>query len=124
LPDDAAHKSELGLLALNLQSVEEVAREAGRIRSILSEPDAGILVQEMAGGGVEVLLAAVMNPDFGPVLAIGMGGVTVELLRDVAWLALPTDRAHVHVALSRLKLKQLLDGYRGKPAADIPALVD
>src|SRR5690606_8240947 len=82
-----------------------------------------ILVQEMVTGGIEVLLAAVQNPDFGPVLALGMGGTSVELFRDIAWLALPADHAKVTAALSRLKLNQLLSGFRGKPPADVPALV-
>jgi len=124
LPGDAAHKSELGLLALNLLSAAEVEREAARLRSILGRAEAQILVQEMVGDGIEVLLAAVRNADFGPVLAIGMGGTTVELFRDVAWLALPTDSRRVRSALSHLKLDQLLRGFRGKPPADVDALVE
>lgn len=123
LPQDADHKTELGLLALNIQTASAVVVEATRIRAALGKPDADILVQEMVTEGVEVLLAAVQNPDFGPVLAIGTGGIAVELFRDVAWLALPTSSSRVHAAVSRLHLNTLLRGFRNKPAADIDALV-
>ena len=123
MPEDADHKTELGLVALDV-AAQALAAEVDRIRSRLAKPQAEVLVQQMAGGGVEVLMSALRNPDFGPILAIGMGGTATELLGDVAYLALPTDAARVHRALSRLKLWTLLQGFRGKPAADIDALVD
>lgn len=123
LPEHAQHKTELGLLALNVVSPEQVAYEAARIRSVLGRSDAGLLVQEMAAAGVEVLLAAVRNPDFGPVLAIGLGGIAIELFGDVAWLALPADEEAVRAAISGLRLARVLAGFRGRPAADIEALV-
>lgn len=124
LPEDAGHKTELGLLSLNVQGAGAIANEASRIRKALNKPDAGILVQEMVKGGVEVLLAATRNPDFGPVLAIGLGGIAVELFRDVAWLALPTDAASVRNAIAGLKLSTVLRGFRGQLAADTDALVE
>lgn len=123
LPEHADHKTELGLLALNVPDAEAVAREARRIRDALRRPDAGVLVQQMAPSGVEVVLAAVRNPDFGPVLAIGLGGVAVELFKDVAWLALPTRPDAVRAALAKLSLAEVLRGFRGRPAADVDALV-
>jgi len=122
LPEQADHKTELGLLALNLRDAAGISAEANRIRAALGQPEAGVLVQEMVSDGIEVLLAAVRNPDFGPVLAIGLGGTAVELFRDVAWLALPTTADQVRSAVSRLKLGTLLAGFRGKPAADVEAL--
>lgn len=125
LPENADHKTELGLLALGLTDATGVAREAARIRAALAGtgvPDAPVLVQEMVKDGTEVLLAAVRNPDFGPVLAIGLGGIAVELFREVAWLALPTTPAAVKAAVARLKLGTLLAGFRGKPAGDLDAL--
>lgn len=122
LPEDSDHKTELGLLALNVDSAAGVDTQALRIRVALEQPQAGVLVQEMAAPGVEVVLAAVRNPDFGPVLAIGLGGIGIELFRDVAWLALPTSEAAVRQALSRLRLAHVLAGFRGKPPADVAAL--
>ncbi len=124
LPEDCDHKTELGLLALNVGDAASVDIEAARIRGLLKRASAGVLVQEMAGQGVEVVLAAVRNPDFGPVLAVGLGGVAIELFRDVAWVALPTHPQAVRDAISRLRLATVLKGFRGKPAADLDALVD
>ena len=124
LPEDAEHKTELGLLALNVPHTAGVDAEAARLRRAMGKPEAGILVQQMAPGGVEVVLAAVRNPDFGPVLAIGLGGVAIELFKDVAWLALPTHPAAVREALARLRLATVLRGFRGKPPADVEALVE
>lgn len=121
LPEDADHKTELGLVHLNVSpsrlaaAVDEIHQRLGR--------QAGVLVQEMDHGGVEVLLSALSNPDFGPVLAIGMGGTTTELHGDVAYLALPTTPARVRRALRGLKLRTLLEGFRGRPAADTEALL-
>ncbi len=123
LPEDAAHKTELGLLALNVIGADAITAEASRLRKALNKPSAGILVQEMVTGGVEVLLSATQNPDFGPVLTIGLGGISVELFRDVAWLALPTSEAAARNAIGRLKLGTVLKGFRGQPPADIDALV-
>ncbi|MEI7782763.1 MAG: acetate--CoA ligase family protein [Betaproteobacteria bacterium] len=123
LPEDAAHKTEAGLLALDVQGAKAIAQEAARIRQALGKPQARILVQAMVEGGVEVVLAARHNPDFGPVMAIGLGGIAVELFQDITWLALPTSEAAVRKALARLKLAQVLAGFRGKPPADAQALV-
>ena len=76
----------------------------------------------MVGGGVETVLSCLRNTDFGPVMTIGLGGIGIELFRDVAHLALPTDGAQLRNALRKLKLWTLLEGYRGKPRADIEAL--
>ena len=124
LPEDADHKTELGLLALNVAAADDVAREATRIRGALGKPTAPILVQEMVSGGVEVLLAGMRNPDFGPLLAIGLGGIAIELFRDVAWIALPTTPADIKRAIAGLKLAYLLAGFRGRPAADLEALAE
>ncbi len=123
VPEDAEHKTENELLALNVPDAQGVAAQATRIRGILQKPEAQVLVQQMVSQGVEVLLAATRNADFGPVLAIGLGGIAVELFKDVAWLALPTDAVRVRAALARLKLATVLQGFRGQPPADIEALV-
>ena len=121
-PDDAEHKTESGLVALNVTDEHQVEAHAKRIREILGRTEAKVLVQEMVAGGVEVLLSAVVNPDFGPVMAIGSGGIAVELHNDVTWLALPTSELAVRAALARLKVGTLLAGFRGAPAADVDAL--
>ncbi len=122
LPSDADHKTELGLVQLRVSTPEDVDAHASAFREALKKPNAGILVQEMVGGGVETVLSCLRNTDFGPVMTIGLGGIGIELFRDVAHLALPTDGAQLRNALRKLKLWTLLEGYRGKPRADIEAL--
>jgi acyl-CoA synthetase (NDP forming) len=125
LPSDAEHKSELGLVKLRVTSPEEVDRIAADFRSRMGKPDAGILVQEMIGdGGVEVVISFLRETDFGPIMSIGSGGVAIELYRDVTHLALPVTTQQVCASLSKLKLWTLLQGFRGKPAADIDALAN
>jgi acyl-CoA synthetase (NDP forming) len=122
LPSDAEHKTEMGLVKLRVQTPGEVDALAQQFRERMGKPQAGILVQEMVGDGVEVVLACLRNADFGPVISIGMGGVAIELFRDVTYLALPVSEEQVVTALQKLKLWTLLQGFRGKPAADVDAL--
>jgi len=123
LPDEVDHKTELGLVVLGISSPADLAEQVRGLRSRMGRADAPVMVQEMVKGGVEVLVSALRNPDFGPVLAIGMGGIAVELHRDVAYLALPTDATRVRRSLESLRLWQLLQGFRGRPAMDVEALV-
>lgn len=124
LPSESEHKTELGLVKLRVGSAEEVDAIAADFRMHLGKPEAGILVQEMVSDGVEVVLSCLRNTDFGPILSIGSGGVAIELYRDVTHLALPVTREQVIAALRKLKLWTLLEGFRGKPAADIDAFAD
>ncbi|NDZ18844.1 acetate--CoA ligase family protein [Variovorax sp. WS11] len=125
LPSDAEHKSELGLVKLRVASPTEVDRVAADFRLRLGKPQAGILVQEMVEeGGVEVVVSCLRNTDFGAIISVGSGGVAVELYRDIAHLALPVTADQVESALRKLKLWTLLQGFRGKPAADVGVLID
>jgi acyl-CoA synthetase (NDP forming) len=124
LPSDAEHKSELGLVKLRVGTAADVDRIAAEFRKKMDKPQAGILVQEMADDGVEVVLSCLRKTDFGPVISIGTGGVAVELYRDITHLALPVSPEQVRHALKKLKLWTLLKGFRGKPAADVDALVN
>jgi acyl-CoA synthetase (NDP forming) len=123
LPSESDHKTELGLVQLRVGSPDEVDAYAADFRKRLGKPEMGVLVQEMVSSGVEVVLSCLRKTDFGPVLSIGTGGVAVELYRDVTHLVLPVSPGQVEMALKKLKLWTLLNGFRGKPAADIDALV-
>jgi len=81
-------------------------------------------VAEMAASGVEMILGARRDPQFGPVVMLGFGGVLAEVLRDVAFALPPFDAAHARRCLDRLVLRPLLDGVRGRPAAAIGAYCD
>ena len=124
LPSEADHKTELGLVKLRVSSPKDVDAIAASFRKTLGKPDAGIMVQEMVDGGIEVVLSCLRKTDFGPVLTVGLGGMGIELFRDVAHLALPADARQIQNALRKLKLWTLLNGFRGKPKADIAALTE
>ena len=124
LPTESEHKTELGLVRLRVQTPEAVDAIAQEFRQRLGKPAAGILVQEMVGDGVEVVLSCMRQTDFGPILSIGTGGVAIELYRDIVNMALPVTQEQVVGALKKLKLYTLLQGFRGKPAADLEALAE
>jgi acetate---CoA ligase (ADP-forming) len=115
-------KTELGALALDLRSAEEV-RAAHRRLLGLGVEGAAVLVERMASPGVEVLVAARRDAVV-PALVVGLGGVWTELLDDVAIVPLPADRARVAAALRALRGAPLLTGGRGRPALDLGAAAD
>jgi acyl-CoA synthetase (NDP forming) len=105
------HKTELGGVALNLASSEEVEREAVRLGRIAPE----LLVEEMVRGAVaELIVGVTRDPQFGPVLAIGAGGILTEMLKDSVTLLLPTGRAEIEDAVKKLKVWRLVEGYRNR----------
>ena len=115
-----AHKSEAGAVVLNLHNVEEVTAAAGGMQSA-----DGFLVEEMIGGGVAEILIGVTRDATGLyLLTIGSGGVMTELMADTASLLLPATRGDIGEALGGLKVSRLLEGFRGRPAADITAVLD
>jgi acetyl-CoA synthetase len=115
------HKTEVGGVVLNIRSEAE-ARVAAERLARLSDT---LLVEEMFTDGVaEILIGVVVDPQFGQVLVLGSGGIFTEILSDSVSLLPPWTRASVESALQRLRVSKLLNGYRGKPAADVAALLD
>lgn len=115
-----AHKSELGAVRLNLKSAADVHDAATALLPLGS----GLYVEAMVGGGVaELIVGLTRDPVFGPVMTVGTGGVLVELLKDSATLLLPTTRGDIETALRSLRMFPLLDGYRGRPTADLDAAI-
>ncbi|HEV7322015.1 MAG TPA: acetate--CoA ligase family protein [Ensifer sp.] len=114
-----AHKTEAGAVKLNLGSREEVHAAAKAMAAVAS----GYLVEKMVAKPVaELIIGAMRDPVAGPVLTIGAGGILVELLDDSAILTLPTTPEAIREAIGGLKIRKLLDGYRGGPAGDNAAL--
>ncbi len=124
---DLAHKSDLGLVRLGLvgdeaiRSAGEALLEAGRRHGLDSH---GLLVEPMADPGVEVILGVQRDPSFGPAVIVGLGGILTELLDDVAIRLAPVSRAEALTMLGELRGTRILDGLRGRPAADRGGLAD
>ncbi len=119
------HKTEAGAVKLHLRGavdVVAVAREMSeRLRSLDQSPT-GFVVQRMAEPGVEMIVGVVHDPQFGPVVACGAGGVQVELLRDVSIRLTPLGKEDASEMIHKLKTYPLLTGFRGAPVGDVAAL--
>lgn len=127
LSERIPHKTEVGGVALGL-SEHSIGQALDEMRRVVTQK-AGFaperfLVQEMVSGGHELILGFHRDPQLGPALLLGMGGVSAELLRDTSMRLLPISRNDADAMLRELKTFALLDGYRGAPKADINALVD
>jgi acyl-CoA synthetase (NDP forming) len=129
LSADLPHKTEAGGVALNLADASAVLAAAGEMRQRVAAFKPGLqidrfLLEPMVRDSLaEVLVGVTLDRHFGPVLVIGAGGILVELLRDACRLLLPASRSEIEAAIRRLKTFPLLDGFRGRPKADLPALV-
>ena len=126
---DVPHKTEAGGVRLGLQSAADVKRAYAEIVASVKAyaPDAridGVLVQEMVGGGTEVILGVTNDPLFGPAVMVGLGGIFAEVLKDVAFRVAPVMPAMAREMIEELKGYPLLAGARGRPPADVDALVD
>ncbi len=125
---DFPHRSDLGLVALGIDSPEAAADCFEQIlgRAHAANPDArieGVLIQEQISGGVEMLIGLTHDAHLGPALTIGAGGIHAEILRDVAVRPLPVDARDIREMIANLRIAPLLAGARGRPPADLDALV-
>jgi acyl-CoA synthetase (NDP forming) len=120
------HKSDIGGVALGLSSQAEVRAAYAKVADAgAAVPDAtvdGVLVTPMRGGGVELLAGVTVDPTFGPVLAVGLGGVWVEVLNDTSLRVLPVDAAEIKRMLAELRGSALLRGARGSEPANLDAV--
>ena len=119
-----AHKSELGLVRLGLRDAAEVTAAYAAIVDAAPTPLDGVLVGEMVTDGVETVVGLAHDDLFGPVVMAGLGGVFVEVFRDVAFRVPPFDADEARRMLEELRGLPLLQGARGRPVADVDALVD
>jgi acyl-CoA synthetase (NDP forming) len=126
---DILHKTEAGAVALKLSTADDVRHAYERVidnakRYAPSANIHGVLVQPMAPAGREVILGINRDDTFGPLLMLGLGGIHVEVLKDVAFAPVPLTPEAAAALIRRLRGAALLDAHRGQPAADIPALAD
>jgi acyl-CoA synthetase (NDP forming) len=126
---DVVHKSDVGGVALDVRGPDLLRREFAALVARVEEraPGArisGVLVQRMMPGGREVILGGKRDPSFGPVVMFGLGGVYVEVFRDVAFRLAPLTRKDAEAMIFEVRGSRLLRGVRGEPPADVGAVVD
>ncbi len=126
---DVVHKTDSGGVRLGLANVTEVGRAYSEIVSSIKQdyPEAGVQgvsVQRMAPKGVEVIVGMSKDPQFGPVLMFGLGGILVEVLKDVSFRIVPVTRRDAGEMIREIKGYPILEGYRGQKPASIRALED
>ena len=119
--DSALHKSDVGGVVLNVEG-EEAIRDAYAAVVAAVDDAQGVLIQEFVEGGHEVLIGMTEDPNFGPLIVFGLGGVFVELIGDVSFRIHPLSDLDASEMISEVKSSQLLAGYRGGAAGDVAAV--
>jgi acetyltransferase len=126
---DVVHKFDAGGVLLNIHGAQEATAAYNKILSNVAKavPGAnvqGILIEEMARKGVEVILGASRDARFGPLMMFGLGGTLVEILKDVSFRLAPMWKISAELMVRQIRAFKLLDGFRGSPPSDIGAIVD
>jgi len=126
---DIVHKSDVGGVRVGLNSAEEVSAAARAMTERVGQaaPNArieGFSVQEMISGEAEILIGVRRDPQFGPIVLVGMGGVAVEIMKDVVVAAAPVSRERALQMIDELRMSPLLKGARGRPVTDLEAIAE
>jgi len=126
---DVIHKSDVGGVIVNLKDPKAVQSAYKQIMNNVKKhkPNArivGVLVQEMAPQSTEVIVGATKDPQFGPTLMFGLGGIFVEILKDVTFRIAPVTEDEAREMITAVKAYPILTGYRNIPPADIEAIVE
>jgi acetyl coenzyme A synthetase (ADP forming)-like protein len=127
--DSITHKSDVGGVALGLADEDAVRAAFAAMRARLEEKGLGsamrgALVQRMVSGGVETFVGATRDPSFGAILGFGIGGVNVELWKDVVFRVAPLRDVDARAMIEQIRARALLEGFRGGPRADKAAIAD
>ncbi len=126
---DILHKTEIGGVLVNLNDAEAIEQGYATLleRAALHRPDAkidGVIVCEMIKNGVELVAGVTTDPVFGPAVMFGLGGVFVEVLKDISFRLAPFDKPEAHRMIDEIRGRAMLDGVRGAAACNIDALAD
>jgi acyl-CoA synthetase (NDP forming) len=124
---DIAHKSDVGGVKIGLEDGDAVTAAFNEITTNAREAVAdanilGVAVQHMVPEGVEVIVGMTIDPQFGPVMMFGLGGIMVELMKDVSFRLVPLKERDANQMINEIKGRSLLEGIRGKPPVDKAAL--
>lgn len=125
--EDIVHKTDSGGVRLGLTNAAQVGNAYSEIRSSVRQthPQAciqGVSVQRMAPPAIEVIIGMSKDPQFGPVLMFGLGGILVEVLKDVSFRIVPVTERDAREMIREIKGYPVLEGYRGQKPANVPAL--
>jgi acyl-CoA synthetase (NDP forming) len=123
IADSVLHKSDVDGVALDVRGAQAV-RQAYRAVTSVADDASGVIVQPFVEGGHEVIIGMTEDPLFGPLVVFGLGGVYVELMRDVAFRIHPVSAEDAAEMISEVRSARLLDGFRGAPLGDKPAVAD
>jgi acetyl-CoA synthetase (ADP-forming) len=125
---DVIHKSDVGGVVIDLKTAKDVREAYKRILRNVKKHNAnakitGVLVQEMAPSSTEIIVGAIKDPQFGATVMFGLGGIFVEVLKDVTFRVAPITEEEACEMITEVKAYPLLKGYRNSPPADIGAIV-
>lgn len=120
--DKAAHKTEMGLVKLKLSNADEVRKAYAEITGKGLDLD-GVLVQEMITGDREFVIGLSRDPQFGPCVMFGVGGIFTEVIKDVSFRVAPLTEMDAEEMIDEIRMRKLLDEFRGSPAVDRKLLV-
>jgi acyl-CoA synthetase (NDP forming) len=126
---DIIHKTDAGGVKMGLNNVAEVKKAYAEIMDSVHRkfPKAkidGVAVQAMARPGIEVIIGMSKDPQFGPVIMFGLGGIFVEVLKDVSFRLIPIEKRDAEAMIKEIKGYALLNGYRGQEPANLTSLID
>ena len=125
MAEDIVHKSDTGAVKLNINNEVEIANAYDELMKIPSQSEKSISVQKMADEPItELIIGMTTDAQFGPALMFGIGGILVELLEDVSFRIAPITEYDAREQIHEIKGFPILDGYRGKPKADLDAIVN
>ena len=124
---DAIHKTDAGGVKLDIKNAAQAGQAYSDIIASVKQhvPKAkieGVSVQRMADPGVEIIIGMTIDPQFGPVIMFGLGGIFVEVLKDVSFRLVPVAPIDAREMIQEIRGKALLEGYRGQPPVNLPAL--
>ena len=126
--EDIVHKSDVGGVVTGIRSKHELEEQFQLMKDNISKHKPGVsiggYIVERLETGIELLIGSTHDPMFGPILAFGLGGIYVEILKDVVFRLIPIEREDATEMLTEFKATKILDGVRGQPPVDKKALIE
>lgn len=126
---DIVHKTDIGGVEMNISNLEQIKKAYKSIicNVMANKPEArikGMLFYKQAPKGVEVIVGMIRDPQFGPTVMFGLGGIFIEILKDVTFRVCPVTRSDTEEMLTEIQGIKMLQGYRGQPRCDVNAIID